>query len=622
MTSQALYNRWRSQTFGDILGQEHITETLRNQIRAGRIGHAYLFTGLRGTGKTSTARILAKAVNCEGETDDPPCNVCHMCTTITAGRSLDLLEIDAASNRGIDEIRELRERVSFVPHEARYKVYVIDEVHMLTKEASNALLKTLEEPPAHVIFIMCTTEPHRLLDTILSRCQRFDFRRASVDAILAKLETICAGESISASQGALEYLARRAAGSFRDAESLLEHVAAYSADEIDLEMVQRLLGAAPAELITDLLGAMVAGEAGKGIRLVNQALDQGADPRQFAGEILDQLRGLLLLCAGSDEVLTFLSAETVAGLRRLTGMDGFSARFLVQAIRSFNDSVQGMRTAVRTQIPLELAVVETIAATHADGGLHLAEPAGAREGMQAPPAAAIEPPVAKPKAPRRRSAGSAQAASTGRSSSSGEPAGLPAEGADTASMPVEAQEARPREAVVEPAEVHASPEPTSELSEPEDVPASTVQTAAEAPITLEWVHGKWSQVLSRVGAHDRSTQAMLRSTYPIRVEGDLIVLGCESAFHRDGLSETRRSSIVEQVLRDVLEAPCRLYCVVDKPEIDRLRNTAVPDASLFVREERRAQREQQVRNLPVVKFLEQRGGKVTEIELSDDEPEE
>jgi DNA polymerase-3 subunit gamma/tau len=215
MTSQALYNRWRSQTFDDVLGQEHITGTLKNQIRAGRIGHAYLFTGLRGTGKTSMARIMAKAVNCVGDTDSPPCNVCHMCTTITEGRCLDLMEIDAASNRGIDEIRELRERVGFVPHEARFKVYVIDEVHMLTKEASSALLKTLEEPPPHVIFIMCTTEPHRLLDTILSRCQRFDFRRASVPTLLTKLRQICDGESLAVDPDALEYIARRAAGSFR-----------------------------------------------------------------------------------------------------------------------------------------------------------------------------------------------------------------------------------------------------------------------------------------------------------------------------------------------------------------------------------------------------------------------
>jgi len=180
MSTIALYNKWRGQTFDDLLGQDHITNTLRNQIKAGRIGHAYLFTGLRGTGKTSTARIMAKAVNCLGDTDDPPCNQCHICQSLTDGRSLDLIEIDGASNRGIDEIRDLRDRVNFAPNECRYKVYVIDEVHMLTKEAFNALLKTLEEPPEHVIFILCTTEPHRLPDTVLSRCQRFDFRRGSL----------------------------------------------------------------------------------------------------------------------------------------------------------------------------------------------------------------------------------------------------------------------------------------------------------------------------------------------------------------------------------------------------------------------------------------------------------
>jgi len=631
MTSQALYNRWRSQTFDDVLGQEHITATLRNQIKAGRIGHAYLFTGLRGTGKTSTARIMAKAVNCVGDTDDPPCNACHMCTTITEGRSLDLMEIDAASNRGIDEIRELRERVGFVPHEARYKVYVIDEVHMLTKEASNALLKTLEEPPPHVIFILCTTEPHRLLDTILSRCQRFDFRRASVPVILTKLQQICAGESMEVDSAALEYIARRAAGSFRDAESLLEHVAAYTSGVVELELVQHLLGAAPAELVTDLIASMLAGDAGSGLRLVNQALDQGADPRQFVGEVLDQLRGLLLISVGSDDALAYLGPGTVESLRALTGATGFSAQFLVQAIRSFNDSAQGLRTAIRTQLPLELAVVETIIACRR-GDTVLTFPAGSASipasGVSRETAAVSSKPQGPVEPPEKQVA--VLAAQEGIS-------GAIDHRADHRPEPDVEDTSAVAETVGD-GGVHQVSDAVAPDSAPEAVPvAQEVSDATEevpadagpdltqsgaagrAEVTLEWVQGKWSQIMSRMGAADRSVQAFLRSTYPIRVNDDVVVLGCESTFHRDRLSEVKRSVLVEQIMSEVLEAPCRVQCVVDKAEIERTRAAAPPDESLFSRVDRRTQREQELLNHPAVKALEQRGGHVTRVELSEDE---
>ena len=293
MVTQALYNKWRGQSFAEILGQEHITTTLQNQIRAGRIGHAYLFTGVRGTGKTSTARIMAKAVNCVGKTESPPCNQCHICASITDGRSLDLIEIDGASNRGIDEIRDLRDKVNFAPSECRYKVYVIDEVHMLTNEAFNALLKTLEEPPSHVIFILCTTEPYRLPDTVLSRCQRFDFRKGSVAVLKDKLGTICRQEGIAIAPDALDYIARRSTGSFRDAESLLDQLAAYGSSEITLELVHQVLGSVPSALVTRLIASLLVGDVGTGLQAINQAMDGGAEPRQFLGEILDHLRALI-----------------------------------------------------------------------------------------------------------------------------------------------------------------------------------------------------------------------------------------------------------------------------------------------------------------------------------------
>ena len=373
MTTQALYNKWRGQTFADILGQEHITRTLQNQIRAGRIGHAYLFTGVRGTGKTSTARIMAKAVNCVGQTDSPPCNQCHICRSITSGNSLDLIEIDGASNRGIDEIRDLRDKVTFAPNECRYKVYVIDEVHMLTKEAFNALLKTLEEPPSHVIFVLCTTEPHNLPDTILSRCQRFDFRRGSVSVVVDKLRRICEQEQVLIDQDALEFVARRAAGSFRDAESLLDQLAAYGDTQITLEQVQLLLGSVPASLINDLLRGLATRDVPAGLRAINQALDSGAEPRQFLGEILDHLRALMLLRVGSEDTITNLSDEMLAELRAIVAQ-GCGLGVLVEAIKLFNEAGNNLRTAVRPQLPLEVAFVEAILRTQ---GEQVAMPAAA-----------------------------------------------------------------------------------------------------------------------------------------------------------------------------------------------------------------------------------------------------
>ena len=257
MGTQALYRRWRSRTFAEILGQDHVTHTLLNALRHDRIAHAYLFSGPRGTGKTTTARVLAKAVNCLDPQDGEPCNRCEICCRLNEGRSLDLIEIDAASNRGIDEIRDLRAKIAFSPSECRYKVYVVDEVHMLTNEAFNALLKTLEEPPPHAIFVLATTEPHKIPATVLSRCQRFGFRRVSMASLEKKLRMICERENVCVESPALDAIARYAAGSFRDAESLLDQLVSCGAEVIALEDVRGVLGSAPAEVVSGIVGAAI-----------------------------------------------------------------------------------------------------------------------------------------------------------------------------------------------------------------------------------------------------------------------------------------------------------------------------------------------------------------------------
>ena len=299
MTSQVFYRKWRPQVLAEVVGQEQVTQTLLNALANERISHAYLFCGPRGTGKTSTGRILAKAVNCLTNGKGEPCNSCPMCQAITEGRALDVIEVDAASNRGIDEIRDLREKVNYAPNQARYKVYIIDEVHMLTKEASNALLKTLEEPPPHVIFVLATTEAHKILPTILSRCQRFDFRRISQADVVAKLSHICQSEGIHIEPEALRLIARAATGSLRDAENLLQQLTTYYGADIELQQVQTILGISGDWRAKELVRHIVNNDISAGIATINSVNSDGLDLRQFNRELVEYLRALLLIKTGS-----------------------------------------------------------------------------------------------------------------------------------------------------------------------------------------------------------------------------------------------------------------------------------------------------------------------------------
>src|SRR5215212_44476 len=254
--STALYRKWRSQSFDEVVGQEHVVQTLRNALREGRVAHAYLVAGPRGTGKTSSARILAKALNCSAPEAERPCNKCPTCIAITEGRMIDLIEIDAASNNGVDDIRELRDKVGFRPSEGRYKIYIIDEVHMLSNSAFNALLKTLEEPPPHARFVLATTEPHKIPATVLSRCQRFDFRRIPAPEIAGHLERIVAAEGFQADHDALLAIARSAQGCMRDAVSLLDQMLSFGSESVTLEQVQQVLGAVNAQAVAELVDAL------------------------------------------------------------------------------------------------------------------------------------------------------------------------------------------------------------------------------------------------------------------------------------------------------------------------------------------------------------------------------
>jgi len=359
VTTQALYLKYRPQTFDEVVGQEPITRTLRNALRQGRLRHAYLFTGPRGTGKTTTARLLAKAVNCLAPEEERPCNKCSLCIAINEGRLLDLIEIDAASNRGIDEIRDIREKVGFRPNEGRYKVYVLDEAHMLTEPAFNALLKTLEEPPPHVIFCLVTTDPHKIPATITSRCQRFDFRRVSVEAIVSRLSYIAEQEGVTVEPAALELIARQSTGAMRDAISLLDQMTGYG-DEITLEQVQMVLGTVSGEAANELMAHLAEGNIAAGLDLINRTVGDGADPRQFAREIVESLRGLLLIQQGAGARLLHATAEQAAVLEDLASK--MPTGRLLRAIRLFNEAATDLRRGLQTipQLSLELALVQSI----------------------------------------------------------------------------------------------------------------------------------------------------------------------------------------------------------------------------------------------------------------------
>ena len=336
MAVQALYRKWRPRTFDEVVGQEHIVRTLRNALTSERVHHAYLFAGPRGTGKTTTARLLAKAVNCLAPEDQRPCNECTICQAVNERRLLDLIEIDAASNTGVDDVRELRERVGFRPNEARYKVYVIDEVHMLSNAAFNALLKTLEEPPPHAIFVLATTEPHKIPATVISRCQRHDFRRIPVSKIVARLEWLAEQEHIPAKQEALTLIAHQATGSMRDAISLLDQLASYDEEGITVAEVHAALGTGSSETVIQVADALAKHNVAQGLGAINTAVDEGADPRQFARQIVEHLRALLLLRLESGVALTYVSEDLRPQLKAQA--TAFSSQALARAVRLFNQA--------------------------------------------------------------------------------------------------------------------------------------------------------------------------------------------------------------------------------------------------------------------------------------------
>ena len=384
MTSQVYYRKWRPSSFSELAGQEHVSTTLRQSVRLGRISHSYLFCGPRGCGKTTTARIIAKAANCLDLQDGDPCNNCDVCRAIGDGRFMDIIELDAASNRGIDEIRDIRDKVNFAPVQGRRKVYIIDEAHMLTDAASNAFLKTLEEPPEHVIFVLCTTEAHRILPTIISRCQRLDFRRIPSETVYGRLSEIAEAESVTVEPAALRMVARYASGSLRDAENLLEQLVVSCPEGVTAEQVEKLLGLGSDESALELVKYLLRGNTTASLTAINRAAWEGSDLRQLHRQTSELLRGFMHLQWGSEDAVD-LPEHVQSQLRELVGKQ--PPWRIVHALKVWG--AVNMRYDAPSTLPLELAVVEICE-----------EPAAPAPPVEAPaPAPAQRAPAAQPPRP-------------------------------------------------------------------------------------------------------------------------------------------------------------------------------------------------------------------------------
>lgn len=519
MTSQALYRKWRSQTFDEIIGQRHVTETLVNALKLDRVTHAYLFAGPRGTGKTSTARLLAKAVNCRAEdVASRPCNECSICVAINEGRLLDLIEIDAASNTGVDDIRDLRDKVNFRPGEARIKFYIIDEVHMLSNSAFNALLKTLEEPPGHVIFVLATTEPEKIPATITSRCQRFDFKRIRLEDIVQRLAHIAATEGVTIEPEALEYVARQGGGSMRDAISLLDQLTAYGTDVITLDLVQTVLGMVASHSVAELVDALVDQNVAAGLDIINRVVDDGVDPRQFAREIVEYLRAVMLVKLGDGSRLLNLPEETLAQMKKQAA--GTSGPAIVRATALFNTAVVDIKSGLLAvpQLPLELAFVEAVT-----------QPAVPPVETELPPAeksqrgrAAPEPKAQEPRSPAL---------------------------------------AEPRPMAVAPEASRAKPASPPVLSQPA-VPEAPMAEGGD--LTLDMVKNSLERVVRELEPRNKTMAETLRSDVRLQRVSGKEVFFVTSDFNKGRFEKPQPKAAIDEAFSHVLGRPVVIRFLSDK----------------------------------------------------------
>lgn len=568
MSAEVWYRKWRPQTFADVVGQAHVTRTLARAVALDRVAHAYLFCGPRGTGKTSTARILAKAVNCQAPVAGQPCLSCASCEAVAAGRALDLVEMDAASNRGIDDVRRIRDTVGYSPNSSQYKVYLIDEVHELTAIAFDALLKTLEEPPPHVIFVLATTERHKVPETILSRCQVFDFVRIKLADTVARLRQIADAEGVETTDAALSVIARRATGSLRDGANLFEQAVATHGHALTEDLVRADGGGSGDARARTLVGSLLSRQLAEALDLIAAVRDDGIDLRQFAREAVQTLRAAMLLRAGASASLD-LGEEALTSLQELAG--GASAAELVRLLRLL--TAVDFRADPQSPLPLELAVVEalTVAAP---------EPAAVAAPIAARGWAAESPPAA-PTAPS--SAERARAVTAPRTGPRPEPIPLrrPATPPESA-PPATGENGGARSVAAEPADREPPPALVTPIRAEPVAVVATEAASAEAPVAargaeaadsersvaasaeigLDEARRRFREIYTRLSALDRTAAALLNSGCDIvSVEGQAIVFGfqfpalTDRALRNEPLAALRRA--VSETLGRELTVMCK-----------------------------------------------------------------
>jgi len=555
MAYVSLYRKWRPQTFADIVGQDHVTGTLVNAIRTGQVHHAMLFTGTRGTGKTSTARVLAKALNCERGPTPEPDNTCEQCRSITGGTNLDVVEIDAASHGSVDDARDLREKASYAPAAARYKVYIVDEAHMVTTQGFNAMLKVLEEPPEHVRFVFCTTEPHKVIEAIRSRCQRHDFRRIRTAALVEDFARICEAEGVDIEPAALELVARAADGSHRDGLSRLDQVLTYAGPKVTLADVAQVLGALPAELRFDLAEALAAHRVADVLASVERVVDAGHDLQQFAREALEHLRDLYVLrVAPESTTLVDVTAETRERLGAQA--ERFGPGELGRLVRIVGETYLDLRTATDQRLVLEVGLAKAAlpeASLDADALLTRIERLERRLSI-----ATTEAPA--PAAPASRPAPAVEA---------GEETG--------ATTPSRGAAAAKRKAV--PA---AGPAAKAVAAAGQEEPGwGEAEASANVPVDLDLVRRSWPLVIERVQANSRVTASFLGNGQPVALEGRQVVveLPRDKRFEAEALTKDGRNRQVDAVLEAMLGGGLQIRVVVgDQPAADPPEDPGSPAA--------------------------------------------
>ncbi len=556
---QAIYRRWRAQTFSQIVGQPAVVQTLQNAVRTGRVAHAILFVGPRGTGKTSLARILAKAINCTDLRDGDPCDACPSCVAIREGRALDLIEIDAASNRGIDAIRELRERINYAPTDLKRKVYILDEAHQITKDAWNALLKSLEEPPDFVVFMFASTHPQDFPPAILSRLQRFDVRRLAPAEIEGKLARILEGDGRQAEPEALRLIARLAAGGMRDAESMLDQLLASGGDRLDEATVRDLLGLAPADAIGGYVAAMLSGDIGRGVRILDELEDRGRDLRAFLEQLVDVVRSGLVGGASGDtagEAVEVAVADMVRIARRLGDIDPNRA------------GIGGLR------LQLELVLFPdpaTIAPRTMPAQAPRVAPTQSRP-VAAQPQAPEPAPSAKPD----------RAARVGQTDPTPEESRHGAAHSDARTPAAVVPAAPPAAARTDAA---AAPAASSARRPVTPVAGPTPEAPAPADLSdLDRLRLRWPEVVARVSAHP-PTKPLITVCLPISVEDGVVTLGFpeDQGFLRD-VAERRRT-VLEDNIAAVLGRPVGVRCVATN--LDRIPALPADTEAAFVLAEAR-----------------------------------